>query len=146
VTGDREQGPNVVLNCVFHGNGHIQPHQRWATGLLVDNCQVPEGGIDLMNRGSMGSGHGWTMGWAVVWNSTAKSFVIQMPPGSATWSIGNRGQQALGSRPTFDPGPALPTLPQGIVESQGQAVTPSSLYLEQLKERRGPQVLKNIGY
>jgi hypothetical protein len=69
-----------------------------------------------------------------------------MPPGSATWSIGNRGQQALGSRPTFDPGPALPTLPQGIVESQGQAVTPSSLYLEQLKERRGPQVLKNIGY
>jgi hypothetical protein len=25
---------------------------------------VPEGGIDLMNRGEMGSGHGWTMGWA----------------------------------------------------------------------------------
>jgi hypothetical protein len=146
VTGDREQGPNVVLNCVFHGNGHLQPHQRWATGLLVDSCQVPEGGIDLMNRGSMGSGHGWTMGWGVVWNSTAKSFVIQMPPGSANWSIGNSGEQALGSRPTFDPGPSLPLLPQGFVESQSQPVTPSSLYLEQLKERLGPQAVKNIGY
>jgi hypothetical protein len=146
VTGDREQGPNVVLNCLFHGNGHLQPHQRWATGLLVDGCKVPEGGIDLMNRGSMGSGHGWTMGWGVVWNSTAKSFVIQMPPGSANWSIGNSGEQALGSRPVFDPGPTLPMLPQGIVESQDRAVTPSSLYLEQLKERLGPQAVKNIGY
>jgi hypothetical protein len=86
------------------------------------------------------------MGWGVVWNSIAKSFVIQMPPGAANWSIGNQGEQALGSRPTFDPGPALPVLPQGIVESQGQPVTPSSLYLEQLKERLGPQALKNIGY
>jgi hypothetical protein len=146
VTGDREQGPNVVLNCVFHGDGHLQPHQRWATGLLVDGCQVPEGGIYLMNRGAMGSGHGWTMGWGVVWNSTAKSFVIQMPPGSANWSIGNVGEQALGSRPVFDPGPVLPMLPQGIVESQGQPVTPTSLYLEQLKERLGPQAVKNIGY
>ena len=146
VTGDREQGPNVVLNCVFHGNGHIQPHQRWATGLLVDSCQVPEGGVDLMNRGSMGSGHGWTMGWGVVWNSSAKSFLIQMPPGSANWSIGNRGEQVLGSRPVFDPGPALPMLPQGIVESPNQPVAPSSLYLEQLRERLGPQAVKNIGY
>ena len=48
-------------------------------------------------------------------------YVIQMPPGSANWAIGNRGEQALGSRPTFDPGPALPMLPQGIVESQGHA-------------------------
>jgi len=146
VTGDREQGPNVVLHSVFHGDGHIQPHQRWATGLLVDSSEVPEGGIDLLNRGSMGSGHGWTMGWGVVWNSVAKSFVIQMPPGSANWSIGNRGKEDLGSRPTFDPGPALPMLPQGYIESEGQSVSPSSLYLEQLKERLGPQAVKNIGY
>ena len=43
----------------------IQPHMRWSTGLLVDNCTVPDGGIDFMNRGVAGSGHGWTMGWAV---------------------------------------------------------------------------------
>jgi hypothetical protein len=145
-TGARQQGPNVVLNCVFHGDGHVQPHQRWSTGLLVDGTQAPEGGIDLMNRGEMGSGHGWTMGWGVVWNSAAKSFVIQMPPGSANWGIGNRGEQALAKMPTFDPGPALPMLPQGMIDSQGKPVAPASLYLEQLKERLGEQALKNIGY
>jgi hypothetical protein len=104
------QGPNVVLNCVFHGN--VQPHQRWSTGILIDSCQVPEGGIDLMNRGAMGSGHGWTMGWGVAWNNIAKSYVVQMPPGSANWAIGNRGEQALGKMPTFDPGPELPRYPR----------------------------------
>jgi hypothetical protein len=144
--GPGTQGPNVVLDCIFHGNGHVQPHQRWSTGILIDSCQVPEGGIDLMNRGAMGSGHGWTMGWGVVWNSTAESFVIQMPPGSANWAIGNRGEQALGKMPTFDPGPELPMLPQGIIDSQGTPVTPTSLYLEQLRQRLGPHALKNIGY
>lgn len=144
--GPGEQGPNVMLNCVFHGNGHVQPHQRWSTGLLIDSCQTPEGGIDLMNRGAMGSGHGWTMGWGVVWNSVAKSFLIQMPPGSANWGIGNRGQQALGKMPTFDVGPELPVLPRGIIESQGTPVAPASLYLAQLRERLGPQALRNIGY
>ncbi|MBS1565458.1 MAG: hypothetical protein JST39_13795, partial [Bacteroidetes bacterium] len=45
-TGAKVTGPVVVLNCVFRGNGWIQPHQRWATGLLVDGCEVPDGGID----------------------------------------------------------------------------------------------------
>lgn len=145
-TGAREQGPNVVLHCVFHGDGHVQPHQRWSTGLLVDGCEVPEGGIDLMNRGEMGSGHGWTMGWGVVWNSLAKSYVIQMPPGSANWGIGNRGEQTLAKMPTFDAGQETVIQPQGIIDSQEKPVAPASLYLEQLKERLGPQALKNIGY
>lgn len=144
--GPGMQGPNVILNCVFHGNGHVQPHQRWSTGMLIDSCQVPEGGIDLMNRGSMGSGHGWTMGWGVVWNSVAKSFVIQMPPGSANWSIGNRGELALGKMPTYDPEPPQSMLPQGIVDSPETPVAPTSLYLQQLKDRLGPGALKNIDY
>jgi len=144
--GPGEQGPNVVLNCVFHGDGHVQPHQRWSTGLLIDGCQTPEGGIDLMNRGTMGSGHGWTMGWAVAWNNVAKSFLIQMPPGSANWGIGNRGEQLLDRLKMFDPSPELPLLPQGYIESQGTPVAPASLYLEQLRERLGAQALKNIGY
>jgi hypothetical protein len=145
-TGARQQGPNVVLHCIFHGDGHVQPHQRWSTALLVDSCEVPGGGIDLMNRGEMGSGHGWTMGWGVAWNNVAKSYVIQMPPGSANWGTGNRGEQKLEKMPTFDPGQAILFPPQGIIDSQEKPVAPASLYLEQLKERLGPQALKNIGY
>jgi hypothetical protein len=145
-TGARKQGPNVVLHCAFHGDGHVQPHQRWSTGLLVDSTEVPEGGIDLMNRGAMGSGHGWTMGWGVAWNNVARSFVIQSPPGAVNWGIGNRGEQQLKPRPTFDPGPPMPLLPQGTLDSDGTAVAPASLYLEQLKERLGEKALRNIGY
>ena len=60
-TGAEVTGPNVILNCIFQGDGHLQPHQRWATGLLADGCRVPEGGIDYKNRGQMGTGHGWTI-------------------------------------------------------------------------------------
>ena len=144
--GPGMQGPNVVLNCVFHGNGHVQPHQRWSTGILIDSCQVPEGGIDLMNRGEMGSGHGWTMGSGVAWNNVAKSYIIQMPPGSVNWAIGNRGDQQLGRMQTYNPGPELPMLPQGIVESQGTPVSPASLYLAQLRDRLGAQAVRKIGY
>src|SRR6202044_1136768 len=111
------------------------PHQRCSTGLLIDSCQVPEGGIDLMNRGAMGSGHGWRMGWGVAWKNIAKSYVIQIPPGSANWAIGNRGEQSLGKMQTYDPGPELPLLPQGVIESQGVPVAPASLYLERLRAR-----------
>ena len=146
ITGARNQGPNVVLDSVFRGNGRIQPHQRWSTGLLVDNTLVPGGGIDLMNRGEMGSGHGWTMGWGVVWNSSAGSFVIQNPPGAANWSIGNSGQEQtapmkiIGQR-RRDAGPDLP---QGFVESPNHAVLPASLYRAQLAERLGAGALKAL--
>ena len=66
VTQAGKQGPVVLLHCRFLGNGAIEPHQRWSTGLLIDNCKVPRGGINLRNRGEMGSGHGWAIAWAVV--------------------------------------------------------------------------------
>ncbi len=142
-TGARMMGPVVVLNCVFHGNGHIQPHMRWATGLLVDNCQVPESGIDLMNRGIMGSGHGWTVGWSVAWNCRAKTFVVQQPPGTMNWAIGCQGAAETSAQPGDKNGAKLPS---GIFDSPGTPVTPGSLYLAQLRERLGPQALANIGY
>jgi hypothetical protein len=141
-TFGRTQGPNVLLNCVFHGEGHVQPHMRWSTGLLVDGCQAPTGGIDLMNRGIMGSGHGWTMGWGVAWNCQAKSYVIQQPPGATNWAIGCRGTFELeGMPPVKDP-----KLPSGIIDSPNSPVAPQSLYLEQLRERLGDEAVKNIGY
>ena len=141
-TGARMQGPVVVLNCVFHGDGHVSPHMRWATGLLIDCCQVPEGGIDLMNRGEMGTGHGWTIGWSVAWNCRAKTFLIQQPPGSANWAIGCTGKQETAPMPFRKE----PKLPQGYIESEGQAVVPASLFLAQLRERLGAPALANIGY
>jgi len=141
-TGAKVTGPIVLLNCVFKGNGWIQPHQRWATGLLVDGCKVPDGGIDFMNRGTMGSGHGWAIGWAVAWNCMARSYLNQQPPGSANWVIGSEGEHQKRAIP-FD---TIPYLPEGIYDSPGEPVAPASLYLAQLKERLGRQAVINIGY
>jgi hypothetical protein len=146
VTQDRGQGPVVVLHSRFTGNGHMQPHQRWFTGLLIDNCEVPGGGIDMMNRGEMGSGHGWAIGWAVAWNSSAQAFAMNTPPGSMIWSIGNTGEETDPAFPIFDGGPARPALQPATIESPGKPVQPQSLYLAQLRERLGTKALKNIGY
>ncbi|MBV7529754.1 hypothetical protein [Chitinophaga sp. sic0106] len=134
-TGAKATGPIVILDCTFEGGGWIQPHQRWATGMLVDNCSVPGGGIEYMNRGSMGSGHGWSIGWSVVWNSTAKSFLNQQPPGSMNWMIGCIGEQRQEARPFGK----FPMLPSGIIVSQGKRVWPESLYRAQLQERNTTQ-------
>jgi hypothetical protein len=135
-------GPVVVLNCNFNGDSRAESHQRWSTGILYDNCRVPDGGIELRNRGSMGSGHGWSMGWGVLWNCTAKDYIVQNPPGAMNWIIGCIGTNKFAPRP-FGAGP---NLPEGVKDSHGTAVTPRSLYLTQLAERLGMQALKNIGY
>lgn len=141
-TGACQAGPIVLLNCTFGGAGHLEGHQRWTTGILLDNCQVPEGGIDLKNRGSMGSGHGWGSAWSVVWNCNAKSYVVQQPPGACNWLIGSTGANLPTARP-FDKEPALP---MGISDSPGVKVMPESLYLRQLEERLGKEAVRNIGY
>ena len=135
-------GPIVILNGDFCGNARAESHQRWSTGILFDQCRAPDGGIELRNRGSMGSGHGWSMGWGVIWNCVAKDFLVQNPPGAANWLIGSTGQRSVAPRP-FGTGPALPA---GIDDSPGRPVAPASLYLTQLAERLGPAALANIGY
>jgi hypothetical protein len=141
-TGARHAGPNVVLNSTFVGKARAESHQRWSTGILYDNCRAPEGGIEIRNRGSMGSGHGWSMGWGVVWNSEAKDYLVQNPPGVTNWLIGSIGESKLAPRP-FGSGPMLP---EATKDSPGQPVTPQSLYLAQLAERLGGRALRNIGY
>jgi hypothetical protein len=140
-TGPKGTGPVVLLHCVFRGNGWIQPHQRWSTGLLVDNCQVPDGGIDFMNRGEMGSGHGWAIGWAVAWNCQAKELLNQQPPGAANWMIGCQGTHTQKPMP-FTTGPLLP---DGFYDAPDTPVQPASLYLAQLAERLGPAAVKVTG-
>jgi len=91
----------------------------------------------------MGSGHGWTMGWGVVWNSTAKTFIIQNPPGAINWSIGNTGDEITAQMPDY-PRTKLPELPQGEIISSNKRVLPASLYREQLRERLGANALRAL--
>jgi hypothetical protein len=144
-TQSRSEGPVVVLHCRFDGSGQVEGHQRWSTGLLVDSSEVPDGSINLRNRGEMGTGHGWAIGWSVSWNNKAASFLVQNPPGDMNWSIGDAGEHGTAPMPVMET-PVGPVLPSGIVESPGKHVEPASLYLEQLRERLGPAAVAAIGY
>ncbi len=95
-----------------------------------------------MNRGEMGSGHGWAIGWAVAWNCQAKSYLNQQPPGSANWVIGCQGDHQQRAMP-FE---SAPLLPEGYYDSPGVSVNPQSLYLAQLSERLGKSAVQHIGY
>jgi len=145
VTESKTPGPNVLLN--FKGTpdsvcsiSSIQPHQRWATGLLVDGATLAPnigvndsvaGSVDFSNRGA---GQGWTVGWSVIWNSIG-SFNVQAPPGSMNWVIGSTG--TVVPQTTEQP---------GTFDSPNKPVAPQSLYLAQLCQKLGPTALSNIGY
>jgi hypothetical protein len=137
-TSSATQGPNVLRNGVFQGNTSVEPHQRWATGLLVENTAVTaipgstQGNINLLDRGNHGSGQGWAIGWGVVWNSSANQFTIQQPPGSENWCIGCVGTQVTSAAPG-----GSSVLPQGAIDSSGTNVFPTSLYQAQLTQRLG---------
>ena len=141
-TSSTTQGPNVLRNGTFFGNDTIEPHQRWATGLLVENTTVAagpstSGGISFYSRGDYGSGHGWTIGWGVAWNTTvAGSDIFQQPPGSQNWCIGCIGTQVKQAAPG-----GSTVLTQGAIDSSGTYVFPASLYQAQLTQRLGPGVV-----
>lgn len=124
---------NVALNCKFVGKGSIQPHMRWSTGLLIDSCDIPDGGIEFVNRRIFGSGHGWSIGWGIAWNCKAKSLLLETPPGALNLAIGCEGEEH-------------PKSSKGAFFSAGKPVTPASLYLAQLRERLGEAAVRNIGY
>jgi hypothetical protein len=128
-----------VLNFSAEHSG-VSPHQRWATGLLVDGGRFPatterKQAVAFSNRNIMGSGHGWDVGWAVAWNVTSPFLLVQQPPGAMNWCIGCVGQAVM-----------QPVGPKGIFDSPGKPVEPASLYLEQLRERLGALAVTNIGY
>jgi len=122
-------GPNVFLDCTAEKtHDDAGPHHRWSTGVLYDNLILPDGKINIRNRGNAGSGHGWAGANQVVWNSTAASMIIENPPTAKNYAIG------------------CITKPQGngIFESLNQRVAPRSLYLAQLSDRLGPQAALNV--
>jgi hypothetical protein len=141
-TQNYARGPNVLLDFKGAGLGHIASHQRWASGLLIDNASS-ERGIILGNNGTAGDGYGWDVAWGVVWNCVSSTDILA-PPGAMNWAIGCKGSV---SAPHGTSGlEGSPLLPKGMNESQNMPVTPKSLYLAQLCERLGPQALANIGW
>jgi hypothetical protein len=60
---------------------------------------------------------------------------VQQPPGATNWCIG-----CIGSPVTIN------GTPNGIFDSLGNPVHPSSLYLQQLRDRIGPDAVRSIGY
>ena len=139
VTQGEVSGPVVVLNFTAD-HGGIAPHQPWTTGLLVDGGKFPGGteqqpGIAFSNGGVTASGAGWAVGWAVGWNVTSPFLLVQQPPGALNWCIG-----CIGTPVTVD------EMPNGVFDSPQQRVEPASLYLQQLRDRLGPDGPRNIGY
>lgn len=135
VTGSNVNGPIVFFKSkATRAHADSGPHHRWGNGLLFDNLNIG-GELNIRNRMTSGTGHGWAGANSIVWNTAATRFAVQNPPTAQNWLIG--------SGPPFDDmwfGPQ----PRGIYDSTTQRVSlgdPSdnpldSLYIAQLLERQ----------
>ncbi|MEM9338766.1 MAG: T9SS type A sorting domain-containing protein [Bacteroidota bacterium] len=129
-TGSQVTGPNVFLDCYSDDTrSDIGPHHRWSTGILFDNIRGGE--IRVRNRGKSGTGHGWVGNTIVFWNltSTKRNITVASPKGGNNFGIGCTATSFLGG---------------GFWESQNQPVVPRSLYLQQLKDRKGFQAVNRV--
>jgi hypothetical protein len=130
VNGSRTCGPNVFYNCTATiQNADIGPHHRWSTGILFDNI-IGNGEMNVQNRLTSGSGHGWSGAQIMFWNCNMAKIVIQDPQGDArNWAIGCIA-------PTISNVGFMTTEPIGIVQSQGTKISAiPSLFLAQLNDR-----------
>ena len=139
VTQAEMTGPLVLLNFTAD-HGGVAPDQGWATGLLVDGGKFPGGterrpGLAFTGGVTAGSGHGGGIGWAVAWNVSSPFLLVQQPPGAMNWCIGCIGTPLRSGH-----------TPDGVFDSPGKMVVPASLYLQQLRDRLGPDAAQNIGY
>jgi hypothetical protein len=123
VYGSQVVGPNVFLRCrSTNDHAKSEPHMRWSVGGLYDNCSVR---LSIVNRGNMGSGHGWSGANFVAWNCSG-DLSAEAPPTAMTAVIGHQGAKIDG--PFKTPGAV-------IWQSDGKPVAPQSLYEQQLLER-----------
>jgi hypothetical protein len=138
-TDSEAVGPLVVLNFTAD-HGGIAAAQPWATGLLVDGGKFPGGtrrepALAFSTRGTAAPDRAWDIGWSVAWNVASPFFLVPQPHDALNWCVG-----CIGAPVT------ITGAPNGIFDSLGKTVEPSSLYLHQLRDRIGPDALRNIGY
>ena len=99
-------------------------HMKWTQGVLFDNFG---GGtsVKLINRGNMGTSHGWGAAHSTAWQIGATMY-IQKPPTAQNYGVSNTGSFSTNFP---QPGPA------GHMELKSGIVQPSSLYEAQLCDR-----------
>jgi len=104
VTGSRVCGPNVFSFCTAkNAKNDIGPHHRWSVGTLYDNV-VSDYQMNIRDRSSYGTGHGWAGANQVLWNCSAATGICQNPWVSAkNYNIGFTGKyindDTFGDRP-----------------------------------------------
>ena len=130
VNGSRTNGPVVFYNSTSTlQKNDIGPHHRWSTGILFDNL-TGDGRMDVQNRTSSGTGHGWAGAQIMFWNCIADRMAIQDPQGDyRNWAIGC-------VCPDITNVGDMTTEPLGFIESQGTKIAAiPSLFIAQLNQR-----------
>ncbi len=142
--------PKVILDCTSvndHGAGGS--HQRYMHGLLYDRSTA------AMQSGSRGGGY-WRDMNVVYWNHGVEKTPLVVstpplycPPTGYKWGIGCYDNDPYQTDRTWwrYKGPIVlgkgPLAGRAVWDSVGRPVEPSSLYEAQLRERLGPQAVKN---
>ena len=126
----------VFLNNVSRfASTSSEPHRHWGQGFLYDNHQELDSAprqlrLRLGNRGSFGTGHGWSAVHSVAWNCKMNGTraSIEKPPTAQNYAIGCEGD-ITGTQGSF-------RMPPGYIEGSNRpGLYPSSLYEKQLEER-----------
>ena len=132
VTGSKVAGPNVFLECeMVNAFADAGPHQRWASGVLYDNCVI-DNLLVVQDRAGWGTGHGWAGVSFVFWNCDAAALICQSPwVTGKNWCIGCSGVKESGRKYTDGI-----VRPDGEWKSHEKKVSPGSLYRYQLARRK----------
>jgi len=148
VLGARVAGPNAFVECFAdHSFSDSGPHQRWATGCLMDNVKNNATAICVGNRGNSGTGHGWTGANMVYWNCDSQVLVYNSPL-AWNFAIGYTGvprEQKLGIFEWYNrrggirncPTSGFPLMGNGYIEAADRPAAPRSLFKQQLINRLG---------
>ncbi|PRY53589.1 hypothetical protein B0I27_10354 [Arcticibacter pallidicorallinus] len=135
----------VFLHCVsIDPYASSEGHRKWSMAVLFDNFQ--DRGhlignhivLGAYNRGSYGTGHGWSLAHSVIWNCDLKRpdgrrgiVICQKPPTAQNYVIGGFGD--------VNRNVPFPQYPAGHITgiNKGIKLLPESLFQQQLKERTG---------
>jgi predicted outer membrane repeat protein len=130
----------VFTNCSSTGDyTSSENHRRWAQGMLFDNISWRNTNagfiLGLHNRGSYGTGHGWTLTNGVAWNidAPANKIVVQKPPIGQNYAIGCNAAYVNANGPFLKP--------VGYINGTGKTLKIPSLYTAQLDDRKTHGIL-----